>query len=55
MSYHGLVPVAEGEGGCQGDVRPGGVQAVRLEVRGGELVQMITCQFVAIHFREKIK
>ena len=42
MSNDRLVSVAEGEGGWQGDVGPGGVQAVRLEVRGGKLIQMIT-------------
>ena len=45
MRDHWLVSVAEGEHGGERYVGPGGVQAVWLEVRGGELVEMVTFHF----------
>ena len=41
--------VAEGEGGRDGDVGPGGVHAVKLEVGCGILVKVITFQFKTCH------
>ena len=52
--YYRLVSVAVGERGWEGDVGPGGVQAVWFEVCGGELVEVITFKFITMYNKGEI-